>query len=97
VLSTTYIRHRSINKAAGEAMGNITLMIIAGYHEEALTLSNAFLQPGPWQVNPNTAQIQEVHRLHKLLCYLCDQDCPAIAEYAAALMHSDKWFLHERP
>lgn len=83
MLSTTYVHHRSINKAAGEAMGNIALMLIAGFHEEALTLSNAFLQPGPWQANPNTAQIQEVHRLHKLLCYLCDRDCPAIADEPA--------------
>lgn len=78
MLSTKRINDSSINEAASEVLSNINLLVIAGYVEEAYLLTSAMLKSGPWEVNPHTAQIDHVQRIHQLLCWLLGKDCPSI-------------------
>lgn len=53
---------------------------MSGYVNEAHELSKSLLSPGPWEVNKFTGQLDELKRLHPVICWLCDTDCQSIGD-----------------
>jgi hypothetical protein len=78
-LSTEYIHHENIQKAAKEALDNSYKLFLSGYFEAALHLTSQMLTPNSfWQVNTYTNLIEQVFRVHPLYCWANGTDCPQL-------------------
>lgn len=82
-LSTKYIQHKKIQKAAREALESSEQLFLSGYFEAALHISSQLLAPGPWQINAYTNLVDQVSRVHLIYCWANKVDFPKVGDEPA--------------
>ncbi len=77
-LEQSKIHHKKQSVAAAEALGNAELLCLGGYFDAAFEITTALSSDGPWSAGKHTALGDRIWRLHSLLCFLKELDCPAM-------------------
>ncbi len=80
-LTTQFLLHPDVAKAADEAIANIERMRVAGFARQAFDLASALVARGPWDCPRSGLNYQRIVERLPLLAWLSGQSCPAVGDH----------------
>lgn len=79
-LPTNQLHHRTIARAAQQAIENAERLLVMGYGQVALETLSLLLEDGPWRVPDHGAVVQRLQSVLPVLCWVNQTPCPAIGD-----------------
>lgn len=89
MLTTDFVHHKNLDRAAEELMANATRLALAGLADEAHEALVLLMSDGPWRLPARGHAVQKLSRLLPVVSMLASADCPAVGEETAIV--AEQW------